>query len=415
MFNSFCEIDAGTLGNPVEKAKFLFNKSATPYWPEFLKEIEADSDTTIQAGFGTYLINNYVTDSLEDENFRAVLDALVLFNEPHEMVLPQDIPHYKPAPRCRAGHAVYIPREGWVNPVHLIQALKSFLQKSGQVTFVDGYCQSVRWCGDSVQGAVLADEQVISGDTYLLAPGAAFSKIVDASGLSLPFPRIFYGIGCSILLRTGTSTLPNCVRTPNRGGACGVYSAPQDPEHTLIGASNFISPVEEDGARAESVRALLTAAMEQINTDYYRAPLIKVNVGWRPTSEDTLPLIGKTSLKNMLVATGTKRDGLHCCPVISQFLADLILGKTSEFVPEQYQPERRPVRIYSRKEAISMAVRHTINAAYQHGFTPSHDRMVENLVDHYTKDYTALHDQVGAHEWGIPPELRDMYRYGHIS
>ena len=24
-----------------------------------------------------------------------------------------------------------------------------------------------------------------------------------------------------------------------------------------------------------------------------------------------------------------------------------------------------------------------------------------------------LHDQVGAKDWGIPPEMIDMYRYGH--
>jgi len=29
-------------------------------------------------------------------------------------------------------------------------------------------------------------------------------------------------------------------------------------------------------------------------------------------------------------------------------------------------------------------------------------------------DLEALHDKLGATDWGIPPELVDMYRYGHI-
>lgn len=26
-----------------------------------------------------------------------------------------------------------------------------------------------------------------------------------------------------------------------------------------------------------------------------------------------------------------------------------------------------------------------------------------------------LHDKVGANDWGIPPEMHDMYRYGHAK
>lgn len=31
----------------------------------------------------------------------------------------------------------------------------------------------------------------------------------------------------------------------------------------------------------------------------------------------------------------------------------------------------------------------------------------------YRDGLERLHDQVGAHDWGIPPEMLDMYRYGH--
>ena len=30
-------------------------------------------------------------------------------------------------------------------------------------------------------------------------------------------------------------------------------------------------------------------------------------------------------------------------------------------------------------------------------------------------DLERLHDKVGAHDWGIPPEMLDMYRYGHAA
>ncbi|MDB5389821.1 MAG: dependent oxidoreductase [Planctomycetaceae bacterium] len=414
MFNSFCEVDDRTLINPIEKIKFLFNKSATSLWPKFISQLEADSNSTINHGFGTYLINNHATDSLEDQTFDAVVKALEHFNEPYAIANPSDIPCYKPAPQSRASRAIYIPVEGWINPLQLIQALKDVLEKSGRVNFVNDSCRSLTHSKCRIDSAVLAGGDVIRGDVYLLSTGATFSELLDNSRLDLQMPRIFYGVGCSILLKTDGATLPKCVRTPNRGGACGVYAAPQTTSMTLIGASNFISPVPEDGPRIASIHTLLAAAMEQINSDYYRSQLIKVNTGWRPTSEDTLPLLGSTSVENLLVATGTKRDGLHCSPLISTCLADLILeGKSTENI-DVFQPERSPVRSYSRQDAVDTAVKHTLNAAYQHGFAPAKNRMVEDLEKYYRSDIESLHDKVGAVDWGIPPEMINMYRYGHI-
>src|SRR5689334_18664627 len=64
MFNSFAEIDAGTLNNKIERQKFLFNKLSTPLWPAFLQEVESESGIKLEYGFGTFVINNHVSDSL---------------------------------------------------------------------------------------------------------------------------------------------------------------------------------------------------------------------------------------------------------------------------------------------------------------------------------------------------------------
>jgi hypothetical protein len=66
-----------------------------------------------------------------------------------------------------------------------------------------------------------------------------------------------------------------------------------------------------------------------------------------------------------------------------------------------------------RPEAIDKAVRHLISASYQHGFTPSRSRMPAQIAQMHRDDLERLHDKVGAHDWGIPPEMLDMYRYGH--
>lgn len=415
MFNSFAEVDRNTFDNEFERKRFMFNKASTPLWPDLLKEIEADADRKLEYGFGTFVINNHSTDNLEDENFDAIVDALKLFDEPFEQVAPSTIPNYKPSFFGRAGRAIYIKNEGWTNPVLLLEALDAVLLRSGRVSFVDACCKFLQQENGNISYVLLDNGDKIVGDQYVLTPGATFGKIVEASNFNLNFPKIFYGIGCSLLLKTNEATLSHCVRTPNRGLACGVYAAPQNSSHTLIGASNFISPEPNDHARITSIYTLLKAAMEQINSDYYRSDLTKVNVGWRPTSEDTLPLIGKTSINNLIVATGTKRDGLHCSPVISIILANLVLGIEDEYDIDLFKPERNPTRIYGRDEAIQIAVRQSINAATQHDFRPAKNRMMENLEEYFFDTYSKLHDKVGAYNWGIPPEMIDMYKYGHCK
>jgi glycine oxidase len=415
MFNSFCEVDTGTFDNGFERLKFDFNRAAASLWPDLLEDLRAESGLEISSGFGTYLINNAVTDQLEDENYEAVRDALVAYSEPFEDVDPRAIPGYNPSPHARAIRAVYIPREGWVNPVHLIAALDLLLAKEPRVRIVDASVDTVEASGDAVAGVITDSGERIGADAVILAPGASFSAIVERSRLPVAFQRVFFGAGASIRLNTGHATLSNCIRTPNRGLACGTYAAPQDGNHTLVGASNFISPVPVAAPRLTSVMGLLEGAVEQINRDFYRAELSAVNFGWRPTSSDTLPMIGRTDLSNLLVATGTKRDGLHCSPLIAQILCALACGGAPSFDVTAFKPDRPVTRTMTREQSVRTLVRHTLNAAYQHGFRSAHNRMTDDLAAHYAREFEALHDAVGAHDWGIPPEMKDMYRYGHVQ
>lgn len=421
MFNSYCEIDTGTFQNKFEEQKWLFNKMASAYWPQLLDELLAESGLPLTSGFGTYLINNTVSDTLEDENFDAIVAALEKFGEPYQYVSPREIPHYSPASPQRAQRAIFIEREGWVNPIQLFDCLKAILKKRGNVEFVDGTIEKLDYDANSasVVAIVLTNGTRITGDKFLLCPGAKFSEIVDQSNLPIRFQRVFFGVGATVLLDTGTRTLSNCIRTPNRGMACGVYSAPQTSTQTIIGASNLIAEQPYPNARLTSVFILLRAAMEQINDQFYRADLVRINVGWRPTSSDTLPMIGQTDVKNLLVATGTKRDGLHCSPLISTYLKDLLLtGRSdldSQFDFSLFKPDRRPRKILSRKDAVDLAVRHTLSGAYQHDFIPGKSNIINDVQAYYRDFYERLHDEVGAVDFGIPPEMKDMFRYGHVK
>jgi len=416
MFNSFAELEKGTLSNQFEREKWLFNKNATPYWKSLLAKLEDESNSKIHHGFGTYLINNHVSDSLEDENFQAIIDGLDEFSEPYEFINPKDIPSYNPQSEGRASRCAFIPNEGFCNPIHLINAFESILRKNDRVNFVDDSCQKLVTSKDGLVSSVIASSGTeYCGDIFYLAPGATFSTIISNSDLKISFPRIFFGAGTTITIKSNKNTPKDCIRTPNRGLACGLYCAPRDQINTVVGATNSINPNPVDSPTTGSVYSLLKGAMEQINSNFYRAEVTSINFGWRPTSEDTLPLLGKTDIPNLLVATGTKRDGLHCSPLIAKCIVQQILGETTSHDLALFKPDRKPVKTLSRKEAVSSYISHVMNANYQHDFVPPKNRMVEQLEKMYRADIEELHEKVGAYEWGIPPELVDMYRYGHIK
>jgi glycine oxidase len=421
MLNSFAEVEKGSLDTELDRYRFSLSQAAARMWPAFEKELVGAGAVMAEgAGLqvGTYVVNNTAADDLDDENFDAIEAALRERGEAYERVAPREIPNYLPQQRHRATRALYIPSEGWMNPRLVMERLDTVLGHHPQVTIVDDAAVSLVKQGGKIAGVKTEEGKTIGGDNFVLATGATASDVLRASNLGIVMQRVFYGVGVSIELRSPDYPHKKCIRTPNRGLACGIYSVPYfsgSNDRILVGATNFISATPYPYGRLTSVEALMRGAMEQINANFYRADLVGINVGWRPTSLDTYPLLGKSSIGNLLIATGTKRDGFHLAPLISEKLVAMLFGEPADKDFARFAPERAPIRTLTRAQAIDKAVRHIMSGAYQHGFTPSKDRMPDQLGRMHRDDLERLHDKVGAHDWGIPPEMLDMYRYGHAA
>jgi hypothetical protein len=124
-------------------------------------------------------------------------------------------------------------------------------------------------------------------------------------------------------------------------------------------------------------------------------------------------MLGQTEIANFLIATGTKRDGFHLSPLVSKLMAALIHGEAVDQRFACFAPDRPILKTLTREQAIAKAIKHTINASYQHGYNPPAGRLSDQIATMHRDNLERLHDQVGAHDWGIPPEMLDMYRYGH--
>ncbi|MCG7537122.1 FAD-dependent oxidoreductase [Pseudoalteromonas sp. OOF1S-7] len=431
MQNSFAEIGAHSLKSDEDFFHFELSHKATREWPAFERDLIAAagenlpkdcSQCEIYTGGcfeqGTYVINNTATDELDDKNFKAILQALEDFNEQHMLVDPADIPNYYPSQHKRATQAVYIPNEGWLNPRLVLEKLDNILANDDRVTVIDAKVTHLEAEGGQIKHVVTEGGECVSGDEYLLAAGAPTQSILENSKLDIETIKMFYGIGVSLEIVSPGYPHTKCIRTPNRGGACGVYTVPfylgpgKSKEHIVIGASNYLSPEPVYHGRLISIEHLMRAATEEINGHFYNAQLVRTNVGWRPTSQDTFPLIGRSSLRNLTIATGTKRDGFHMSPVLSEVIADMLLHNPVDTRFSYFHPERELIKNVDRETGIDIVVESLMSEQYQHDYRPSNIRMNQQVRNTYRQDIEALHDKVGAVDWGIPPELVNMYRRG---
>lgn len=423
MFNSYAEIEEDTLKNRFDRSKWLFNKQASRLWPGALKELEEASGQKIFHGFGTTILLNSYSDSLEDRNFHAIRDALDQYSEPHQLLNSCDLNSlkgYNPLASSRALCGIHIPGEGFCNPIHLVDALCAALTKSEKAEFIDDEAVAIE---AGAQGLIAKAKTIegaeIYGDAFVLANGCGFSPLIEKSGLGLKFPRVLYGVGNTVMFSSPKPehAMDHCVRTPNRGLACGLYAAPRSLNSIVVGATNRVEIAPVSSPNVGELSGLLTGLQEQLNSDYRSATYLGYASGWRPTSEDTMPLIGRADIENLFVATGTKRDGLHCAPLIALVLCDIILGRppSLDYDISLFAPCRSLHVTLTRQEAVKKFIAHSMNANYQHDFVPARNSMLHDLEAFYRRQAEEVHDFAGAGMAGIPVELHHMYKHGHLT
>lgn len=406
MLNSFAEVDSDTLQFSLLRSRFELNKSANrSRWMSFLGLAEQLSGLKVSHGFGTFVINNTRAGALEDKNFDSIVQALKTYGESYEFVDPVTIPYYEPDERVRALRAVYLPNEGWVNPIEMLSALDKVISRESGVT--DVQCDALRISKTSA-GAFcieLSDESEIFADRVIVANGASMTKLLNSSGMSDLALPILYGVGVSIELETGELTLTNCIRTPNRGLACGLYSAPRTAATTLIGATNTVWDQPQTSPTVNNIFHLLSNTRQELNTGFDRKRIREINVGWRPVTEDLLPLIGETELRNFYIVNGMRRDGFHCSPVLADIMVDTISGRTPRVDAKLFRPRASPLAVFTRSESTERIVSQSVAAAIEHGFEPGHLQHLERLEESLKRDAEALNQVYGSNGRGIQPEL----------
>jgi glycine oxidase len=281
-------------------------------WPGFAAELSEESGRDV----------DYRTDGTLDVAFGAddlaALGEVAGFMEklslPVERLTGRECRRAEPmlAPSVRGG--VLASGDAWVDPRRVTAALLAALSRRG-VTMVAERVSGLVVEGDVVRGVRTAGGGAIGADRVVLAAGAWSGSLDGVPPEVLPPVRPVKGQ--IMRLRGAPGFLGRCVRGVVHGS--GVYMVPRGDGEIVLGATQ-----EEMGfdtrVTAGGLWELLRDA-RQLVPGVTELEVADVSAGLRPGTPDNLPVIGRTALEGLMLATGHHRGGVLLSPLTADFVA----------------------------------------------------------------------------------------------
>jgi thiazole synthase len=205
----------------------------------------------------------------------------------------------------------WYPEDGQVDNRLLIQGLYSAAETLG-VEIKEGITvEAIR----QRQGEVIGLQTNVGnfqGSHYLLATGAWSHEL-------LPLP-VYPKKGQMLSVRT-PDNLPNFPLKRVLFGE-NIYIVPRKDGTIIIGATMEGVGFTPHNTPA-GINSLLKNAIE-LYPELQNYPIQELWWGFRPGTDDELPILGNGSCKNLTVATGHHRNGILLTPITAKLIADLI-------------------------------------------------------------------------------------------
>ena len=405
MLNVFAEITNRSEASAAAIERFKIAYDSLRRWPDYLDQLNAElpDESKVQIRPGTFVIRNAASGRLDDENFDAIRSALIAQNEPHQQCSPKDIPGYKPSQPSRAIEALYLPNEGSIDSTKLMLALQSSFLRKASNSLVDDSVVRINEKGGRIESLETSKGHIIEADRVMIAAGAFTGQLIpQLRGLADRVPLMMPGVGLSMLCHQPPQPIETIIRTPNRSASCGLHVLARDSRTAYIGATNNLYFMPQTEPMLGLVAFLAKNAMEQVNEDFYYTRLIKLQVGNRPVAIDGFPVIGRTSIANLWLMTGTYRDGLTCSPTLSRQMAD-DLTDGPERCPAIFAPERPLIETRTMEESIQEMVVHFVSAGFENWmYLPRFfaEKQMESVIEARVR---ALYAQLET-EYGLSPE-----------
>jgi glycine oxidase len=416
MINVFGEIEYDSLSSRQNETRFKMLLNSKDLWNNHILNLKEKTKTNLQIKKGTVILNNSSSDELDDENFKSIENALKKFKEKYSLIDSKDIKGYNPQPKFRSLKSLYIPNENSINSAkELLSVYDQIFQQKKNIFVFNSNIKKIN-IKKNFKEVIDESKNRYTCKYLVIAAGSYSQKLIQqVKQIKNKVPDLFFGTGNAIIVKSEKNNLPNCViRTPNRGMACGLHVVPLNKNHIYVGATNRISTVPNNKPLISTTSTIINSLVKEINQEYGILKIKKICVGHRPTTSDTFPLLGETTVKGLFIATGTKRDGLSLSLYISKCISNMILKQKNNYnFPTIFKPERKIISTMTSYQAIEKSVKHRLSAAFQHELqiplTETVEVYKENLRTQIKDIYKAAKLKKG-----VPPEMLNMYLYKKI-
>jgi glycine oxidase len=298
-------------------------RRAAQLWPAFAAEIESESGHGIHYRASGRL----VIAQTREEHAALVAQAQAGAGE---VLAPDSARDLEPRLRPDLVGALWEPRAAQVDNRALGPALTHVFVRSGGSLLVNETVVRFECRDGRIQG-VKTPFAMYQGDVYVLAAGAWSARIEGLPPDALP-PVIPVKGEMLALEPPSDEALPR----PSIGGR-DVYLVAQR-NRLLVGATVTREGFDTSltGVAADWLLASATALIPSLQN----WPVAEQWAGLRPGSPDDLPLLGKSTLEGLFIASGQFRNGILYTPAIADAMSALLLGRNAGLDIAAFDPRR---------------------------------------------------------------------------
>ncbi len=251
---------------------------------------------------------------------------------PSEPLTPRALAKYEPTLSPKLSGGLRFTADARVEPKALLRALHIAALQRGVIFRRGSFVRRVVVEGERARGVALDDGSILRAHNVVVAAGS-WTSLID--GLGLPTGRVIPARGQIVELELPAPPLSHVVFGP------GAYLVPRDDGRVLIGSTLEFVGYERE-VTAGAVRDLLVQATA-ILPGLAQAALRATWSNFRPYTKDELPLIGRTEIARLFLATGHYRNGILLAPISAEIIRAAVLGERAPLAAawlEAFRPER---------------------------------------------------------------------------
>ena len=410
MLNIVSEIDTFNASHPLTHWKLANKTLVLKLWENLMNRLVDDRaiSTSLLFGLGTQiLINSQTNNKVELSSYDAMKDIYTKYCGGSQN--GSDNVHSL----CEQ-EGFLIKDEQSVDSHAFLEALESYLRifaSSVNYDVLRIIKNDRRWTIEASNGIFYDYDYVV------LCAGSWSESIINRSPcLKSPSRRSYFGVGSALLVSSELAyveqpTFDRILRTPNRGGTCGIHAV-QRQDSLYVGASSVVTNKQLKTARASSINALVEGLRDDLGVDIYQLSS-QVITGYRPVTDDAVPVIGELDI-GLFCCYGTKRDGFTWAPLYAKNIANTILGSTNpsdewEDLLDQCSPHRRYTSAGDPSVCIENYVVNKIFESHQHG-KELRRKEIDQLYS-IARDVHLYLEKVENSRVGVQPELVNMFYY----